>query len=817
MNPSSLVYSSTNIHHGLMNRIGDNNCFVNCVLQCLWHLGPFRFGMKHLIAERNKSEDHLVHDKDTSGDIDPLTMFSREQERKSMTSFLLDSLMNLFIQYEFTDLSTIPANELRRSLSSISDKFKIGDIADANEALESILQQLHVESKPVCPTGHHKCISHTVFSGLIIEQSTCHRCLATSEPQVKSDFIHSIYAHELISISRQTKTPLYFGELLKQCLQTHQRKCPSIDMTPSNDPNPDICNQRPIVNCFCLESPLVLGISVVWSNEREAVKSLRDFIELISEEIVLSDLFSIPDYSSANGEGTAKTLPYLDSNKSESKSQSLSIDSSSYIFRGLVCYYGKHYISIIQELSVSSSSSAKNSTTSPRFLLFDDNLVRVIGDWRAVRDEILKSHYQPVLLLYELRANANGLAKARSHPMKTSYFQGPVSSLMGRLSMAAVSADPTPVKLPTRINANSTPTVTASSTSVQTSPTTSTVKNISKTSSVSLHSESALSTASPSSSTQIAVQQPNIPTPTQIQQHQPHKSIPVSNICWGYRYKQTRVLFPLVASSNTSNTVNISSFGGTRLLNATERAPIGLAFDANEFGHIIVTGFPRDKSGKKLSAEACGQIQLLDRVLRVNSFDTRHSTVNETSRVFKQLSHENVELLVESISKKELWYQCESCRETSASPIDSLRYQLDHVDKAVDRADNTGDNALPNSITIGWNVIDDDDEDDDKTVEDRRDSTDSVEHTVNQWKESKDNEDDDSSNKFSNTFVTNSPKPFKTSNSNNSQLESELTRSNNNANTDDFDSNRGVTKRTLERGQHILVTCPHCQQVNQLS
>jgi hypothetical protein len=64
------------------------------------------------------------------------------------------------------------------------------------------------------------------------------------------------------------------------------------------------------------------------------------------------------------------------------------------VFRGLVCYYGLHYISIFQE-----SVQEENTV---RFLLFDDHNIRVLGNWESVKLECFKAHYQPVLLLYEI-------------------------------------------------------------------------------------------------------------------------------------------------------------------------------------------------------------------------------------------------------------------------------------------------------------------------------------------------------------------------------------------------------------------------------
>lgn len=35
----SLVFQPTQVHKGLENNSGENNCFLNVVIQALWHLG----------------------------------------------------------------------------------------------------------------------------------------------------------------------------------------------------------------------------------------------------------------------------------------------------------------------------------------------------------------------------------------------------------------------------------------------------------------------------------------------------------------------------------------------------------------------------------------------------------------------------------------------------------------------------------------------------------------------------------------------------------------------------------------------------------
>jgi hypothetical protein len=125
---------------------------------------------------------------------------------------------------------------------------------------------------------------------------------------------------------------------------------------------------------ICLEAPLALAISPNWSCDYETPEKLSSFYKLISSSIQLKDLFRCTD----------------------SRSSSSNSGPTRYLFRGMVCYYGLHYVSIFHE-----------SENSSNYLLFDDCTIRNLGDWPNVVETSIKARYQPVLLLYELLLTDN--------------------------------------------------------------------------------------------------------------------------------------------------------------------------------------------------------------------------------------------------------------------------------------------------------------------------------------------------------------------------------------------------------------------------
>lgn len=172
-----------------------------------------------------------------------------------------------------------------------------------------------------------------------------------------------------------------------------------------------------------------------WTSSAESPATLQDFFDIIAYTIKLSDLFQVQGSSTPAGTATATAAPAPASTASYGSTSSaatakgtssmqhtsntsrthvhggvgkgaraqsptweewispeVSENNPSYVFRGLVCYYGKHYVSIFQGMDGGHDN----------FLLFDDHTIKPIGDWNAVKDKCVKSHYQPVLLLYEL-------------------------------------------------------------------------------------------------------------------------------------------------------------------------------------------------------------------------------------------------------------------------------------------------------------------------------------------------------------------------------------------------------------------------------
>lgn len=373
-----LAVEPTTVHRGLQNTAGENNCFLNVTIQALWHVGQFRVELSKCLS-------------------------SVSQQSSEYGDTIMSAVSNLFVQYEFADMSTLPPTELRQMLHKLTDKFDLGSIADSNEALDAILSRIHEEASPRCP-GPPKCLAHRVFGGCVMEQVQCRVCQATGEPELKDECMHLIYVSELLEAARSDVTSsIPFGNLLRSCMCLTSSRCPAL--LPSNAPQSTQLNTRSparptcavdsaTMKAYVLEPSLALALPLVWSQGRETAEVINELLSIVSYSILASELFYV----------FGDFITPTSTTGASSKTDGCSNDSSdgqgcgqrhSYVFRGMVCYYGKHYVSIFQEYSPGE----------PRFLLFDDSRIRCLGNWAEVKAECGRSLYQPVLLLYELEGS----------------------------------------------------------------------------------------------------------------------------------------------------------------------------------------------------------------------------------------------------------------------------------------------------------------------------------------------------------------------------------------------------------------------------
>ena len=265
---------------GITNIVGSNNCFLNCAVQGLWNLDPFRASFV-LINE------HVCADK----------------------SCIFCSLLKLAEDYQYHEHGPVTPDILRNALASayqVDNRFQIGFMEDAAECFEGILCNLHnslsdSSSDSLCTAG--SCIAHRLFSMTLVDQDKC-KCGASSEPLTFDQYIFYAAVSSLTDAHASDPT-LTFGALLKHATCS-TKPCP-------DEYGKETCCGPALLGVSMIEKPDVFCVGMSWPySDNTVFKKLADCIEV---ELDLDELFENVSASSNNV----------------------------YKLVGIMAYYGKHY------------------------------------------------------------------------------------------------------------------------------------------------------------------------------------------------------------------------------------------------------------------------------------------------------------------------------------------------------------------------------------------------------------------------------------------------------------------------------------------
>ncbi|XP_034915398.1 uncharacterized protein [Populus alba] len=331
---------------GLKNDIGEYNCFLNVIIQSLWHLRRFR----DEFLSRSKSEHVHVGD-------------------PCVVCALYDILTAISMASTDTRREAVAPTSLRIALSNLypnSNFFQEGQMNDASEVLAVIFDCLHrafttglhgSDSESVECSGmeswectkKNACIVHSLFGMDISEQMNCHSCGVESRHLKYNAFFHNINATALRTMKVMCAESC-FEELLNLVEMNHQLTC---------DPEAGGCGKPNYIHHIMSTPPHVFTTVLGWRKTCESIDDIKATLAALSTEIDISVVYRGLDL---------KKIRSLVS---------------------VVCYYGQHYHCFAY------------SHDHSQWIMYDDKTVKVIGSWTDVLIMCEKGHLQPQVLFFE--------------------------------------------------------------------------------------------------------------------------------------------------------------------------------------------------------------------------------------------------------------------------------------------------------------------------------------------------------------------------------------------------------------------------------
>mmetsp|Transcript_159906 Transcript_159906/g.298249 ORF Transcript_159906/g.298249 Transcript_159906/m.298249 type:complete len:679 (+) Transcript_159906:162-2198(+) len=266
------------------------------------------------------------------------------------------------------------------------------------------------------------CLAHEVFGIEYVDLPRCTFCDATGEPTVVSSFSYRIYVAELLAVQggRGAEAP---EPLLSTVTDSVSRI--TARLAGSRAELQDLfwslaqrnveqkcaeCNSRNTVvsERWLTRAPCIFMVSLVWPSSTPSRDSLWILLSAIQPQLHMEQIFRTEKSSRRPRPPMTRiqdrmedALPFeLTGDEADllhaaytpgpaAKAPALP-PSPRYVFRGLICYYGMHYIAFFW------------CWNRQKWVLFDDTKVREEKDWSSVVSIIIGGQYVPTVLFYEL-------------------------------------------------------------------------------------------------------------------------------------------------------------------------------------------------------------------------------------------------------------------------------------------------------------------------------------------------------------------------------------------------------------------------------
>ena len=333
----------------MINNRGNNNCFINVLVQILFHSPEFR-------------RDYLNIDFDKTDLNNPL--------------FQLQILFLKYMEYQTEKKQyNIDIKNFRNKLSKIFNDIEDGIVGDPVEVFNHILNAIHLykvkhnnlnefnASKFNC---QHSCLSHKFFSIKLIETLICESCKCKNEiPYDENYFLYEIFVFEILEKLHNKTNQLFRNQLFKYSKMINM-DIQNLKISECKCKNPKIKRDL-IQNEY---NNLYLIINLTWDNPIPRMTDICKMYNLIPLVESNSNLFTL-------------------SNEEKLK--------SNYYLYSLVLFYNGHYTCALN--------------TNNKWYFIDDSNYKIFQSYKDLIKDLIKNHYHPIILFYSNNIKYPGVDK----------------------------------------------------------------------------------------------------------------------------------------------------------------------------------------------------------------------------------------------------------------------------------------------------------------------------------------------------------------------------------------------------------------------
>ena len=337
----------------------------------------------------------------------------------------MTSLQTLYAFYKYSEQSVLPPDEVRVALSALhaqkDGRFALGQQDDANECFEAILMQIHRDAcggsaddddERVCCAAHHvrvslrppflRCAAHHCFGLSSFDQYECAACRASSEPQVTLNFVYRVAVIELLNAAsrapsgggraraaaaaapgrsrgaRQDRARDRRRRVVGAAAAVRRRAALGARGEPrvqrllplgvggARRRRARACTRARLRRRLLGTPPPVFALNLLWSSDRvDSGAQLAQLLRLVSLELRVPSVFAREADAGAGGAAARRRR-----------------------LAGVVCYYGRHWVSFFPSPGPSGPSAPSDATAGASdggakaeetWLLFDDAQVREVA------------------------------------------------------------------------------------------------------------------------------------------------------------------------------------------------------------------------------------------------------------------------------------------------------------------------------------------------------------------------------------------------------------------------------------------------------